>query len=91
MKKVLMTTLLITAGLLGTSAAFAEAKCDAHPKNEQIPQAAFETALKKHGFEVKKFKVDGNCYELYGKSPKGKKVEMYFDTKDGHIVKKEIN
>ncbi len=39
---------------------------------------------------VKNFKVSGNCYELYGKSPKGKKVEMYFDMKTGKIVKSEI-
>ena len=59
-------------------------------KNEQIPQADFQKSLEKQGFSVKKFKTDGNCYELYGKSPKGKKVEMYFDTKTGKIVKSEI-
>lgn len=90
-RKTISQALIITAGLGIGSVAFAEAKCDAHPKAEQIPQATFEQALKNHGFEIKSFKPDGNCYELYGKSKGGKKVEMYFDTKDGHIVKKEVH
>lgn len=91
MKKSLITSGLLALAMLSASSAFAEAKCQAHPKNEQIPQAGFQKALEKHGFTIKKFKTDGNCYEMYGKSKGGKKVEMYFDTKDGKIVKSEID
>lgn len=91
MRKSIVQALLITTGLVVGSSAFAGANCQAHPKAEQIPQATFEASLKKYGFNVKKFEVSGNCYELYGKSPKGKKVEIYFDTKNGSIVKKEID
>lgn len=90
-RKIFSQAIILTAGLGMGAMAFAEANCQAHPKAEQIPQATFETALKNHGFEVKKFKTSGNCYELYGKTPKGKKAEIYFDTKDGSIVKKEID
>ena len=91
MKKSLITSSLLALAMLSASSAFAEANCQAHPKNEQIPQADFQKALEKHGFTIKKFKIDGNCYEMYGKSKGGKKVEMYFDTKDGKIVKSEID
>lgn len=91
MKKSLITSGLLALAMLSASSAFAEAYCQAHPKNEQIPQADFQKALEKHGFTIKKFKTDGNCYEMYGKSKGGKKVEMYFDTKDGKIVKSEID
>ena len=91
MKKSLITSGLLALAMLSASSAFAEANCQAHPKNEQIPQADFHKALEKHGFTIKKFKTDGNCYEMYGKSKGGKKVEMYFDTKDGKIVKSEID
>ena len=91
MKKSLITSSLLALAMLSASSAFAEANCQAHPKNEQIPQADFQKALEKHGFTIKKFKTDGNCYEMYGKSKGGKKVEMYFDTKDGKIVKSEID
>ena len=91
MKKSLITSGLLALAMLSDSSAFAEANCQAHPKNEQIPQADFQKALEKHGFTIKKFKTDGNCFEMYGKSKGGKKVEMYFDTKDGKIVKSEID
>lgn len=91
MKKSLITSGLLALAMLSASSAFAEANCQAHPKNEQIPQADFQKALEKHGFTIKKFKTDGNCYEMYDKSKGGKKVEMYFDTKDGKIVKSEID
>ena len=91
MKKSLITSGLLALAMLSASSAFAEANCQAHPKNEQIPQADFQKALEKHGFTIKKFKTDGNCYEMHGKSKGGKKVEMYFDTKDGKIVKSEID
>ena len=91
MKKSLITSSLLALAMLSASSAFAEANCQAHPKNEQIPQADFQKALEKHGFTIKKFKTDGNCFEMYGKSKGGKKVEMYFDTKDGKIVKSEID
>ena len=91
MKKSLITSGLLALAMLSASSAFAEANCQAHPKNEQIPQADFQKALEKHGFTIKKFKTDGNCFEMYGKSKGGKKVEKYFDTKDGKIVKSEID
>ena len=91
MKKSLITSGLLALAMLSASSAFAEANCQAHPKNEQIPQADFQKALEKHGFTIKKFKTDGNWYEMYGKSKGGKIVEMYFDTKDGKIVKSEID
>ena len=91
MKKSLITSGLLALAMLSASSAFAEANCQAHPKNEQIPQSDFQKALEKHGFTIKKFKTDGNCFEMYGKSKGGKKVEMYFDTKDGKIVKSEID
>ena len=91
MKKSLITSGLLALTMLSASSAFAEANCQAHPKNEQIPQADFQKALEKHGFTIKKFKTDGNCFEMYGKRKGGKKVEPYFDTKDGKIVKSEID
>ncbi len=46
--------------------------------------------LESQGYTIKKFKVDGNCYEIYGKNKEGKKVEIYFDTKTGDIVKSHV-
>ena len=40
--------------------------------------ASLETKLKKDGWEVRKSKVDGGCYEVYGTDPQGRRVEAYF-------------
>lgn len=74
------------AGLIAVTA-FAGAKCEPHPANEQIPEAKFQQQLKDQGYQIKRFKRDGNCYEIYGKNKAGQKVEIYFDTKTGKPVK----
>jgi hypothetical protein len=33
--------------------------------------------------------VDGNCYEIYGRAPDGRKVEIYYDAKTLTPVKTE--
>ncbi|HZG09638.1 MAG TPA: PepSY domain-containing protein [Allosphingosinicella sp.] len=51
--------------------------CDApQAKWKSIP--ALEARLKKQGWQVRKSKVDGGCYEVYGTDPKGNRVEAYF-------------
>jgi hypothetical protein len=47
-----------------------------------------------YGFTIKLFKIDGNCYEIYGweeKDGKVDKIEVYFNPVNGDIVKKEID
>ena len=34
--------------------------------------------LTKEGWTVRKSKVDGGCYEVYGTTPEGDRVEAYF-------------
>lgn len=70
--------------------AFADANCAVHPKEEWAPEETLKQALNEEGYSIKKFKVDGNCYEIYGRNKQGKKVEIYFDTKTLAIEKAEI-
>ncbi|EEG10351.1 PepSY domain-containing protein [Pseudogulbenkiania ferrooxidans] len=87
MKKLVLTALIAA---VAAPAAFAAAKCEQHPKEQWIKEADFKQKLVKEGYQIKKFKVDGNCYELYGKNKDGKKVEIYYDTVSGKPVKSEI-
>jgi len=80
----LMLSLLYTPAL-----ALASADCPAYPKAEWAPEETLKKALLDEGYTIKKFKVDGNCYEIYGVDPKGQKVEIYFDTKTLGIIKAE--
>jgi len=86
-----MRNLLVSALLLNLSgAAFASANCPAHPKEEWMKESDVKARVEAEGYKIKKFKVDGQCYEIYGYSPEGKKVEIYFDTKTMAVVKAEV-
>ncbi len=72
------------------TAAFAGANCKANPKAEWMSEADAQAKLVAQGYKIDKFKVDGNCYEIYGSNKDGKKVEIYFDTKTLEVVKAEV-
>ncbi|MBA3695426.1 MAG: PepSY domain-containing protein [Methylotenera sp.] len=67
----------------------ASADCPVHPKEEWASEDTIKKALQDEGYSIKKFKVDGNCYEVYGRNKEGNKVEIYFDTKTLAIIKAE--
>ncbi|MBA4708088.1 PepSY domain-containing protein [Aquitalea sp. FJL05] len=87
MKKLLLTALFAA---FAAPAVFAGAKCETHPKSEWIKQEDFKKQLEGQGYKIDKFKVSGQCYEIYGKNKDDKKVEIYFDTKTGKPVKSEV-
>jgi hypothetical protein len=81
-------TLSLALGFSG--AAFAKADCTAHPKSEWMKESDAKAQLESQGYKIRKFKVDGNCYEIYGHDKDGKKVEIYYDTKTLAVVKSEV-
>jgi hypothetical protein len=78
------------AFVLSSAGAYASAKCPEYPKNEWMPQAQARAKIEAQGYKIRKFKVDGNCYEIYGTNKDGKRAEVYFDAKTLDIVKAEI-
>ena len=86
MKRMLM---LVTLAVF-SAGAFAGAKCQKHPKNEWMSEPDAKAKIEAQGYKIRKFKVDGNCYEIYGTNKDGKKAEVYFDTKTLAVVKAEI-
>lgn len=52
--------------------------------------------VNEYGFSIRKFKVDDNCYEIYGMAPKNDgsdqwvKAEVYFNPVNGEIVKQDL-
>jgi hypothetical protein len=84
-----MTTLrtLLAAVTLVPVLAHAAADCEAHPKDTWMKADDLKAALVDAGYTIKKFKVDGNCYEMYGHNEKGQRVEIYMDTVTGKPVK----
>lgn len=43
--------------------------------------------LETQGYKIKKLKVDGHCYEMYGTHKDGRRFEIYMDTVTGKPVK----
>jgi hypothetical protein len=73
-----------------SGAAFAKADCKAYPKAEWMKEADAKAKIEAQGYAIDKFKVSGNCYEIYGRNKQGKKVEIYYDAKTLEPVKSEI-
>ena len=51
--------------------------CDA-PQKQWKSMEKLQAQLTKQGWQVRKAKVDGGCYEVYGTDPQGNRVEAYF-------------
>lgn len=88
MGKLLVAT--ACAGVVFSGSAWAGANCKAYPKAEWMAEADAKTKIESQGYKIAKFKVDGNCYEIYGTDKAGKKVEIYFDAKSLDVVKAEV-
>jgi len=40
--------------------------------------AQLEAKMKSEGWQVRRIKEDGGCYEVYGTTPEGQRVEAYY-------------
>jgi hypothetical protein len=85
-----MKKTLFFALTFACTGAFAAASCPKYPKAEWMKPDEAKAKLEAQGYKIRKFKVDGNCYEIYGKNKEGKKVEIYYDAKSLEPVKTEI-
>lgn len=54
------------------------ATCDSGPQAGWQPQEKLEKELKDKGWQIRRIKVDGGCYEVYALTEKGERVEAYF-------------
>ncbi len=68
----------VAAALSAPASATGVITCKAGPQSGWKSAATLEAKLKKEGWEVRKSKVDGGCYEVYGTTPEGDRVEAYF-------------
>lgn len=85
-----MKTAIALVLFIAGAPAFAGANCTKYPKAEWTPQAEAKAKIESMGYKIRKFKIDGNCYEIYGHNKEGKKAEVYFDAKTLAVVKAEI-
>ena len=75
MKVAAFAVLALAASAAGATGV---ATCDSGAKESWQSQEKLTAVLKDKGWQVRRIKVDGNCYEVYGMNEKGEKVEAYF-------------
>ena len=68
------------------AAATGLATCDSGPQETWQPQAKLEKQLTDKGWQVRRIKIDGGCYEVYALNEKGERVEVYFHPKTLAVV-----
>jgi hypothetical protein len=81
MRTLSLLTLSAAAALAivgGPASATGAIKCKAGPQSGWKTQEALKAKLVSEGWTVRKSKVDGGCYEVYGTTPEGDRVEAYF-------------
>jgi hypothetical protein len=77
------TLIVVCAASLGASTAYATglATCDSGPQESWQPQEKLQKMLTEKGWQVRRIKIDGGCYEVYALNEKGERVEAYFHPK----------
>ncbi|HNP35275.1 MAG TPA: PepSY domain-containing protein [Woeseiaceae bacterium] len=78
MKKLLTAMLLLGIAAAGPSLATGLATCDSGPEENWQSPDVLEERLVEKGWEVRRIKVDGGCYEVYAIDENGQRVEVYF-------------
>lgn len=64
--------------------------CTSEPKEKWLSESAMRAKVATLGYDVKIFKTEGSCYEIYGYTKDGKNAEIYFNPVTGAVVKEEI-
>jgi hypothetical protein len=68
----------LTAVAATPAAATGRMTCDAGPQQSWRSQQQLVETLTRQGWQVRRTKIDGGCYEVYGTTPQGDRVEAYF-------------
>lgn len=73
----------VSFGVLAVAPAFADGfkNCTKVPKASWKPAGEAEAAAKAAGYEVRKSKIEGSCYEVYGVKD-GKLFELFYSPAD---------
>ena len=82
-----MRFVLIAAFLGISSVAEASPQCTAEPETKWLSEAAIRDKVVAAGNVIDVFKkTKGSCYEVYGRDPSGKRIEIYYNPVNGDIV-----
>lgn len=74
---------LVFLALAGSAQATGRYTCDPVDKAKWLTEEQLTDKLTKIGWKVNRMKKDGGCWEVYGTTPDGLRVEGYFHPATG--------
>ncbi|QFT31599.1 PepSY domain-containing protein [Roseibium porphyridii] len=77
---------MFTALLSAPAAATGMFECEPTDKAAWLSENQVTEKLAGDGWKVRRMKEDGGCWEVYGTSPDGKRVEVYLHPVSGEIL-----
>lgn len=88
-----LTGLALTITATATAPALASdiPACGEAPRDHWMSEEAIKAKASELGYQVRKVKVEDNCYEVYGIDQKGAKVEIYFNPVTATVAKTKSN
>lgn len=89
MKTLHLKSLAVVALSALSASAFATGRCTKEPKTKWMKPQDMQTRLEQQGYQVKRVKTEGSCYEAYAVDKAGKKAELVLNPVDGKLVKQE--
>jgi len=78
MRLFLTAAVLAASSLTAPAHATGLATCDSGPQEKWQPQEKLQKMLTDRGWQIRRIKIDGGCYEVYALTEKGERVEAYF-------------
>ena len=89
MKTLHLKSLAVVALSALSVSAFASGSCTKEAKAKWMKPQQLQAQLEKQGYQVKRVKTEGSCYEAYVLDRAGKKAELVLNPVDGKFVKQE--
>ena len=77
-KSLSLATLVVAALTTTGASATGRYTCDSGDRSTWKTMDELKSKMIAEGWQVRRIKEDGNCYEAYGTSPEGERVEAYF-------------
>jgi hypothetical protein len=86
MKKLALASTVVLVAFASYASAEETRNCGNAPQDKWMSKETFTDKMKAQGIEVRRIKIEGSCYEVYGIDAKGAKIERLFNPETGIVV-----
>lgn len=87
----MLSASIFGAFMITAPAANAGPTCTTEPSSQWLSETDMKAQISTSGYIIDVFKTTkGNCYEIYGRTEDGKRVEVYYHPITGEVVKETV-